>query len=193
MDYQQMNLFKGQESDRENSHAFQGASHASLIRLQDCVRRLVMNVIYGRNTGASLAKLSPNGLWLKMYGDSLQANLDGSFEEYSGILPTWGMMQGGVVIGLPTSEQFMPESGLRLLPTPTANLEKGYSPGSAKRKMEGIKFRDSGAQIGSGLNNEMELLQYYRWEGQNLLNPLFLEAMMGFPEQWTAISASETQ
>ena len=27
----------------------------------------------------------------------LSVNLDGSFEEYSGILPTWGMMSGGVV------------------------------------------------------------------------------------------------
>lgn len=237
MDYQQMSLFDEQESDKENLHAFQGASPASLTALQEAVKRLVMNVIYGRSTGESLAKLDQNGLWLKMYGDYFQANLEGFFEEYSEIFPTWGMMLDGVVTELPMSEQFTPESvlqllptplasdatvgavigkndtfkmtksgkmrkfnqqgtngslgltrTLKLLPTPTANLEKGYSPGSAKKKQNGIKHRDSGAMIGSGLNNEKELLQYYQWEGQNLLNPLFVEAMMGFPERWTEIS-----
>jgi hypothetical protein len=163
--------------------------------------------------------------------------MDGSFEEYLGTLPTWGMMLDGVVTGLPMSEQFTPENGspllptpvasdcgptaiigkndtfkmnksgtlrkinqngtdgslgltrtMKLLPTPTANLEKGYSPGTADKKIKGIKTRDSGAMIGSGLNNEKELRSYYHWEGQNLLNPLFLELMMGFPEQWTEIN-----
>ena len=189
MIYEQMSFIDEPELRGGNSLAFQGASLASRIRLQDCVKRLVTNVTYGRSTGEPLAKLDQNGLWLKMYGDYLQVKMDGSFEEYSGILPTWGMMLDGVVTGLPMSEQFTEENGLRLLPTPTANLEKGYSPGSAGKKLAGIKTRDSGAMIGSGLNNEKELLSYYRWEGQNLLNPLFLELMMGFPEQWIEISA----
>lgn len=121
MSYQQMSLFEGQESEEENLPAFQGASHASLIRLQECVRRLVMNVTCGRSTGESLAKLDQNGSWLRMYGDCLQANLDGSFEEYSGTFPTWGMMLDGAATGLPMSERFIPESELGLLPTPVAS------------------------------------------------------------------------
>jgi hypothetical protein len=47
--------------------------------------------------------------------------MDGSFEEYSGIFPTWGMMLDGVVTELPMSEQYIPDSGLELLPTVVAS------------------------------------------------------------------------
>ena len=164
---------------------YRGGSHASRTALQESVKRLLMSVTSGRNTGESLAKLSPDGLWLKTYQGYFQAKMDGSFEEYFGTLPTWGLMLDGQLFQPQALEPYIDESGWRLLPTPTANLDGGYSPGSAGRKAQGIKSRKSGATIGSGLNNEQELLPYYRWDGQNLLSPLFLEAMMGFPQNWT--------
>lgn len=240
MGYQQMSLFKEQESEEGNSPVFQGASHASRIRLQECVKRLVMNVTCGRSIGESLMSLDPNGSWLKMYGDSYQVNLDGSFEEYSGTLPTWGMMLDGVVTELPMSERFIPENGLpllptpvasdcgpvaiigendtfrktssgtlrkvnkngkdgslgltrtlKLLPTPTANTCKGFCQTTAKRIIAGVKQRDSGAQIGSCLNFEPSFLPVFTEGKKNIVNPLFVEMMMGFPKGWTEINASE--
>ena len=116
MDFQQMSFLDEQESDRENFVVYQGASLVSRIRLQDCVKHLVTSVIYGEKCGEPLARLNHDGLWLKMYGDYLQANLDGSFEEYSGIFPKWGMMLDGVVIGLQMWERFIPEKELESLP-----------------------------------------------------------------------------
>jgi hypothetical protein len=121
MTYQQMSFIEEQELRGGDSLAFQGASLASRIRLQDCVKHLVMNVICGRSTGESLAKLDQSGLWLRMYGDYCQAKMDGSFEEFSGTLPIWGMMLDGVVTELPMSEQFIPEKGSALLPTLVAS------------------------------------------------------------------------
>ena len=123
MDYQQMTLFG--EQDTRPSRLYQGASLANRIALQDCVKHLLMSVTYGQSTGELLMKLSPNGLWLKMYEGYCQVKMDGSFEEYSEILPTWGLMLDGAVFALPTSEQFIPENGLRLLPTPIATDYKG--------------------------------------------------------------------
>ena len=183
MTLQQQTLLPGQ--DLKQLTVYRGGSHASRTALQESVKRLLMSVTSGRNTGESLAKLSPDGLWLKMCQGFYQARMDGSFEEYSGTLPTWGLMLDGQLFQQQALEPYTDESGWRLLPTPTANLDGGYSPGSAGKKEKGIKKRESGAVIGSGLNNETELLPYYRWEGQNLLNPLFLEAMMGFPQNWT--------
>gem|GEM_PF-2097690 len=121
MTYQQMSFFDEPESELESLPVFQGASRASRTRLQECVNRLLMNVTCGRSTGESLARLSLDGSWQKMYGDYCQVNLAGSTEEYSEILPTWGMMLAGVVIGLPTWERFIPESELQLLPTIVAS------------------------------------------------------------------------
>lgn len=121
MIYQQMSFLEEPESNQGSLPVFQGASPASRIQLQECVKRLVMNVTFGRSTGESLAKLSPDGSWQRMYGDFYQVKMGGSFEEYSGILPTWGMMLDGVVTGLPMWELFIPENGLQLLPTIVAS------------------------------------------------------------------------
>lgn len=238
MDYQQMNLFEEQELDQESLPVFQGASHASLTRLLDCVKHLVTNVTCGRSTGESLAKLNQGGLWLRMYGDCCQARMDGSFEEFSETFPTWGMMLDGVVTELPMSERFIPENELqllptpvasdggpatiigkndrfvrtkngtlrkhnqngnngslgltrtlKLLPTPTANMDNGYSPMTAKKIIAGVRQRDSGARIGSCLNFEPTFLPVFTETTKNIVNPLFVEMMMGFPEEWTEIKA----
>lgn len=176
MSYQQMTFIDGPASRGDISQSYQGASPASRTALQDCVKRLTMNVTYGLSTGEPLAKLDQNGLWLRMYGGYLQVKMDGSFEEYSGILPTWGMMLDGVVTGLPMSEQFTPENGLRLLRTLVASDYKGS-----------VKSR----YIGSTAKNQIGIYSVLR-NGVNdpiYLNPNYCEIIMGFPDQWTELKA----
>ena len=187
----QMNLFEN-EQDSNPSIAYRGASLASRTALQESVKRLVMNVIYGRKCGVSLAKLSPDGLWLKMSGDYCQAKMDGSFEEYSEILPTWGLMLDGVLIEPPMSERFMPESGLRLLPTPTAEQFSLWA--SAELLNKNIKTRKSGAKIGTSLS--WVLASWHLKNGgtrEKYPDPCFSEMIMGFPIGWTDGIVLETQ
>lgn len=94
-----------------------GGSRASLTALRESVLRLLMNVICGPNTGVSLARLCPDGSWLKMYGGCYQVNWDGSFEEYSGICPGWGIVSDGVLTLPAGLEPSIDESAFSLLPT----------------------------------------------------------------------------
>ena len=172
---------------------YQGGSPASRTALRENVKHLVMSVISGRKCGVSLARLSRNGSWLKMYGDYCQAKLDGSFEEFCGTLPLWGMLSDGVLYALPTPERCTGEKEWRLLPTPTANLCKGYDHTTAKRFCgRKTHVRPSGTRHSVFLNNLEILADAYTPGTTNLLNPLLLERMMGFPAQWTETDASET-
>ncbi len=99
-------------------------SPASLTRLQEAVKGLVMSVTSGRSSGESLAKLNQDGLWLKTYqGCSLQKVLfpvspEISFETYSGICPRWGTLLAGVLSGLSMWERGTDETGCSLWRTP---------------------------------------------------------------------------
>lgn len=182
----QQSLF-GSKLDLKPSLVYQGGSHASHTALRESVRHLLTSVISGRSSGALLAKLGLDGSWLKMCGDCCQANMDGSFEEYSEILPTWGLMLGGQLIQPQRLEPYIDESEWRLLPTPTADLEKGYSADTARRATQGILSRKSGVKFGSSLNWTPAFLASYRPGKKNHVNPLLLEAMMGFPPHWTDV------
>lgn len=187
MSYKQMNLFRGQESVRESLPVFREGSPASRIRLLDCVRRLVINVSCGRSIGVSLAKLSQDGLWLRMYGDFFQVRMDGSFEEYSGIFPTWGMMLDGVVTELPTSERFIPERGLRLWPTPLASDGIAWVKVSKTDMQESIyKYKKNG--------HSKRMIHYLMYQGYSINQSAeYYEMMMGFPKGWTELNVWETR
>jgi hypothetical protein len=169
-----------------------GASRVNRTALQECVKRLVMNVICGRNIKGSLMRLNQDGLWLKMYGDCLQVKMDGSFEEYLGICPNWGLMLDGVVFQPHGLEPYIDESEFSLLPTPTAEQFSLWE--SAKIMCSEKKKRKSGVKIGTSLSWIMA-----KWHLQNggcpegIPNPLFAEKVMGFPIGWTDGTASETQ
>lgn len=183
-EHSQLNLFES-EQDLKPSIVYRGASLASRTALQESVKRLVMNAISGRKCGASLAKLSRDGLWLKMSGDYCQAKMDGSFEEYSEILPTWGLMLDGVLIEPPISERFIPESGLRLLPTPVAMDGTGGSG----------KLENFNRKIANGQRGQMGILRTYlkvilQQDGD--LNPNFSERVLGYEIGWTDLNHSET-
>lgn len=83
----------------------------------------------GLNTQGSLAKLGPDGLWLKMYGGSCQFLLpgltEGGLELFSETWPTWGIVRDGVVTGLATSARPTEENGSSLWPTTATRDYKG--------------------------------------------------------------------
>lgn len=167
------------DCEKENLLVYQGGSHASRTALQDCVKRLVMNVINGRKCGELLEILALNGSWLKMYGVYCQVKMDGSLEESSGTLPKWGMMLDGELRALPDLEPFIDEKEWLLLPTPVATDYKGGAlRKNSKKQMSNLKehiyifFKDAMKSI--------------------YLHPRFLENMMGFPTGWTELNASET-
>ena len=169
----QQSLFEN-EQDCKQSPAYRGGSHANLTALQESVKRLVTSVTSGRSTGESLAKLGPDGLWLKMYRGYYQAKMDGSFEEYSEILPTWGLMLGGVLIQPHGLAPYIDESEFLLLPTPTASMWKG----AAKNRYVGSKhYKASFTQ--EALRNGPDDAQY--------MNPNYCEILMGYEVGHTAL------
>ena len=108
-------------------------------------------------------------------------------------MPSWGILSDGVLYALPTPERCTEEKEWRLLLTPTANLYMGYDYTTAKRFCGRKTFvRPSGTRHSAFLNNLEILADAYTPGTTNLLNPLLLERMMGFPAQWTETGASET-
>lgn len=172
-EHSQLNLFEN-EQDLKPSIVYQGGSLASRIAQAENVSRLLINVISGRKCGASLAKLSRDGLWLKMSGDYCQAKMDGSFEEYSEILPTWGLMLDGVLLAQPMLELRTYEKEWVLLPTP--------------RKMMGT--------MGTHKKEET-LIKKHPWNIEDELggnpNPNYAEWLMGFPQNWTFIETNRSE
>ena len=182
MTLQQQTLLPGQ--DLKPLTVYRGGSHASRTALQESVKRLLTSVICGRNTGESLVKLNPDGLWLKTYQGYFQAKMDGSFETYSEILPKWGLMLDGQLFLHHGLEPRIDENGYLLLPTPTAEQMSYWE--SARIMVAGNKRRKSGVKIGTSLSWFMakwHLLNGGKAEG--IPNPSFAEKVMGFPLGWT--------
>jgi len=73
----------------------------------------------------------------------------------------------------------------QMLPTPTASDNMSLDPTTANRKANGEK-RPSGAQIGSKLIMDKRITDQMT-SSNSQLNPLFVEEMMGFPENWTLL------
>lgn len=174
----QLTIF-GEELELTDQLSFQGGSLASLTALRESVKRLVTSVTYGRKCGELLARLSPNGLWLKTYQGCYQAKMDGSFEEFSETLPRWGLMLDGQLIQPHGLEPSIDESGWRLLPTIVASEYRG----AGKNRYIGSKaFR--GAKMAEGLRTGCDDPIY--------TNPNYAEIAMGYPECWSEITPSET-
>ena len=109
-----------------------GVSLASLTRLQESVKGLVTSVTSGRSSGESLAKLNPDGLWLKTYQGFSRPMLDGSLEPFSLTWPRWGTLLAGVLSGLSTWERGT--DGIESSLWPTART-RGLLGGSGSREM----------------------------------------------------------
>ena len=87
----------------------------------------------------------------------------------------------GVNLQMPLKQ--MARNGM--LPTPTASDNMNLDPTTANRKANGEK-RPSGAQIGSKLIMDKRITDQMT-SSNSQLNPLFVEEMMGFPENWTLL------
>lgn len=169
----QVSLFDEQES--KISPSYRGGSLASLTALRESVRHLLMNVICGRSTGESFAKLLPSGSWARMSQDCFQASLDGSLEEYSETWPKWGMMLDGVAYAPHGLEPFINEREYSLLPTPTASDAKGSPRG---------RFRGTQSWTPSNLR---EVFRECQTDGE-YPHPEFVEWMMGFDTGYTDLN-----
>ncbi len=94
----------------------------------------------GLSMQGSLARLSPDGLWQKMYGDSCQFLLpgltEGGLELFSETWPTLGIVRDGIVTGLVTSARPTEESGYSLWHTPRANENGESSESFVKRNAD---------------------------------------------------------
>ena len=181
----QLTIF-GEELELTDQRLYQGGSLASLTALRESVKRLLTNVISGRKCGELLAMLSPDGLWLKTYQGCYQARMDGSLEEYSEILPRWGLMLDGQLIQPHGLEPCIDESGWRLLPTPIASDAEG-GVDRRQRTNTGRVMASSGNTAGLKLRSILcDAFQIQR------PHPVIYEAIMGYPIGHTELGASET-
>lgn len=136
----------------------------------------------GLSMQGSLARLGPDGSWLRMYGDSCQFLLlglsEGGLELFSETWPTLGIVRDGVVTGLAMSAHPTEENGSSLWPMPATRDHKD-SPNQAN--------------IDTPRDNEGFILpvEVYRADrttpGQ--LNPSWVEILMGFAIGWTDVDA----
>lgn len=170
-------------------------------------------------SGTPFAKLSPlpnqPTCWLKMSQGSYQRMTDGSLEQWSETWPRWGMIVNGVAFQQPpliSRTCDTESSSLRLIPTPQASdaMRKGADYAKQKNKRGGaddlqtamIKLLatprasdwkdcgDPGSKSQVHMLGKQYLSAQVKKTGE-LLNPLFVEAMMGFPIGWTELDASE--
>ena len=187
MTLQQQTLLPGQ--DLKPLTVYRGGSHASRTALQESVKRLLTSVIYGRNTGESLAKLSPDGLWLKTYQGFFQAKMDGSFEEYFGTLPTWGLMLDGQLFQPQALEPYIDESGWVLLPTPT---KTDMNPGLKVCLRKDETWEDVSGTSSRMVGLKLKLTGRQKLPRKRLsIRPNFFAWMMGYPQNWTKLDATE--
>ena len=118
-------------------------------------------------------------------------------EEYSGTFPRSGSMRSGKVFQLPPLVHLTSATGFGYLPTPDKSLG-GMKGGimieadatTCFRKMA-TGSRPSGAKIGSSLRWHPEYINEALRTG-GLVNPAWLEALMGFPENWLTLPTEPT-
>lgn len=127
---------------------------------------------YGKNFSESFAKLNQDGLWLKMYGDCFQVTMENSLETFFGTWPDAGFMSNGKCFHLQSWARHTKEKGSLLLPTPTAS-------DSQTHPNDMIRFDSLTSFL-------------HRKYGRGLLNPRFVEWMMGYPSGWTQTNNSVT-
>lgn len=133
-----------------------------------------------------------------------QQSFTTDWELFSGTWPSWGLMLDGVVYGLQTLEQVTEEiDGGSLLPTPTVcgnhnrvGASKNSGDGLVTALLKRQQFPTPNAFQGKNVGRLDELggkgNQFRKTDaGKQLLNPLFVEELMGFPIEWTGLKVSE--
>ena len=124
----------------------------------------------GMNMPASLARFDQAGLLLKTSRCSDQ----GASTPFSGPWPRSGMMRNGIVYQLPTLARLIRGTEFGLLPTPSGTSNHGKNHVSGRMdEWGGSSNPFRGTLIGK------------------IHSPRFEEWMMGYPDRWTELTASE--
>ena len=151
-----------------------------------------------------------DGCWLKMCQGCCQLLLDGSSEQWSETWPRSGMLLNGSACRRPTWGRTTFGTGSGYLPTPTDVSKGGGSSRSGDRigeipTLQGMARRGmwptpkgspSGpdyARTGRDGSGGDDLATMVAREAGGQLNPTWVEWLMGFPNGWTDLDASETQ
>lgn len=179
--------------------SLQQGFHANLLVFQDKEKDLMMNVTYGLNSLGLSAKYDQASASWKMCQDSYQLMMDGSLEKFSMIWPRSGIMLCGIAYQLPPLARITREIESGLWPTPLAQEGgQGINPKSRGKKLhiEVKKWPTPTAHLAKETNapseakrNEPSLSSIVGGK----LNPQFVEWLMGYPTDHTALNASETQ
>jgi len=148
-------------------------------------------VTSGERLYESWARCNPDGSWVKTSPASSLPNLEDSSGEWSMTWCRWGIGWDGLVMGLKTLEPFIVESEFLLLPTPRANqamavdLQSNYAQNHKHKNLEVVLGKELVEATGeSGTLAPSST--------RPVLNPEFVERMMGFPIGWSDLNVSET-
>ena len=151
---------------------FQGDSLVKTSRPQESVREYQVNVLdCGQKWPVSSLKFNPDTLWWKTQQCLFPEDLMSSWL----ILPRWGMMQDGECSRLPMLEHYtgVRESGS--LPTPLPTPTADDSRQTYKKEYEGFK----------------NMRKWWMFNVGGLINPCFVEKIMGWPIGWTDLNVLE--
>ena len=148
-----------------------GVSLAKTSRSQAGARALeASNPAYGTSTYASLAKFDlATSSWR-----TSQFSLGGGLEQFSGAWPRSGMMRNGIAYQHPSLARRITGTGYGLLPTPSGTRNHGKNHVSGRLDEWG------------GSSNPFRGTPFGK-----IHSPRFEEWMMGFPDRWTELTASE--
>lgn len=162
------------------STSFAAASHAKTFRLPAHVQGSTENAqLFGEKCSDLFAKLSPDGSWLKMYGDFSQAMTDGSLETFSGTWPLFGTMRNGECFQRAPWVRHTHGKGCSLWPTPSAQEGSGGG------------LPNVGSKRPNGKRRQIHLRDRFKDIFGKQLTIHFCEWLMGFPSNWLC-GASET-
>ena len=176
-------------------------SHASRLALPVLAKVMPTSAGSGQKCAESLAKLNPGGSWSKMYQGYCQLTLDGSSEEFCETWPRSGCLQNGTAYLLPPLTLLTDEIEFGLLPTPAATAYGTNQGGAAGRtgpvrpSLETMARKNmwptpqawdykSGTGYSHGDKSQTPQLRHM---SGGLLNPMWVEWLLGFPIGWTAL------
>jgi hypothetical protein len=139
-------------------------------------------VVPGANMPVSFANYDPaTSSWR-----TWQLCLDGEWERFSEPFPRSGTMRNGQCFPRAPWVRHIHGSECSLWPTPTKSLASGG--GCAKEAERALK----GVTRPSGHRITLRLTDLVKLRDGGLINPQWVEWLMGFPVDWTAWDTSET-
>lgn len=225
--YQFITMFENlQQSDCDRMESEKSTSSPEDSRVRTLAARVkelasmiqtgkLPEAVCGQSTPESLAKLSPNGLWLKMSGDSCQSLLwDSQGEDselFSGTWPIWGIVLDGVAMALPMLERRTEGNGCSSWPTITAECgdhpgRKKYKPGQQLHLTGAVwpqnwptpKTPTGGGQVqrntpGGGIRKLEDAVSGEIGYNTGQLNSDWVEILMNYPIGYTDLDVDKLQ